>query len=220
VKRAENTEQMELQATLSFALGALGAMVYRSDGIVALFGACVDSPPGGCPGVGGWAHTRCWVRRGTQLVLWDNTQLPHRSSPLSPCVTLTQLPHRSSPLSPCVTLTQLPHRSSPLSPCVTHSRSCRTAAPPLPLSLYLTRASFGAGTGRQRRHTILHAEREKHRRGPWGEWAAENLAFLLARASHTGVTLPLVAAALHTVGTPPVHFKDPVEILVEFQGPR
>lgn len=39
VRRAENTEQMELQATLSFALGALGAMVYRSDGVVAVFGA-------------------------------------------------------------------------------------------------------------------------------------------------------------------------------------
>jgi hypothetical protein len=49
-RRAENIEQMELQATLSFALGALGAMVYRSDGIVAVFGAyarlgCFASPP-------------------------------------------------------------------------------------------------------------------------------------------------------------------------------
>ena len=85
VRRAESTEQTELRATLSFALGALGAMVYRSDGVVAVF-----------------------------------------------------------------------------------------------------------GTGKQRRHMILHAEKERTRRGPTGEWAAENLAYLLTKASRTGVTMPLV----------------------------
>lgn len=44
---------------------------------------------------------------------------------------------------------------------------------------------------------ILHAEKMK--RGPTGEWAAENLAYLLTKASHTGVTMPLVVATLHTV---------------------
>jgi hypothetical protein len=44
---------------------------------------------------------------------------------------------------------------------------------------------------------ILYAEKLK--RGPTGEWAAENLAYLLSKASHTGVTMPLVVATLHTV---------------------